>query len=90
MVYPRNVCGSIGSGMGSTQPHEDNCVLLHMRSSKIWLGKLKLRLMDIYIIVCACACACASASARARARVRVRVCVCVGGAQTPFFHSWFL
>ena len=45
-LYPRNFCGSIGSGMGSTQPHEDNWVATWMRSCEIRLRKLKLRLRE--------------------------------------------
>ena len=45
-LYHRNFSGSIGSGTGSTQPREDNWVLLDMRSSKIRLRKLKLRLRE--------------------------------------------
>ena len=45
-LYPRNLSGSIGSGTGSTQPREDNWVVTWMRSSEIWLRKLKLRLRD--------------------------------------------
>ena len=41
-LYPRNFSGSIGSGTGSTQPRD----MLDMRSSKIRLRKLKLRLRD--------------------------------------------
>ena len=46
LLYPRNCSGSIGSGTGSTQPLEDNWVLLDMRSREIRLKKLKLRLRD--------------------------------------------
>ena len=45
-LYPRNFSGSIGSGTGSTQSREDNWVATWMRSSKIQLRKLKLRLRD--------------------------------------------
>ena len=45
-LYSRNYSGSIGSGTGSTQPHEDNWVASDMRSSKIRLRKLKLWLRD--------------------------------------------
>ena len=45
-LNPRNVSWSIGSGTGSTQPREDNWVATWMRSSKIRLRKLKLRLRD--------------------------------------------
>ena len=45
-LYPRNFSGSIGSGTGSTQPREDDWVATWMRSSKIQLRKLKLRLRD--------------------------------------------
>ena len=45
-LYPRNFPVSIGSGMGSTQPREDNWVATWVRSSEIQLRKLKLRLRD--------------------------------------------
>ena len=45
-LYPRKFSGSIGSGTGFTQPHEDNWVAIWMRSSEIRLRKLKLRLRD--------------------------------------------
>ena len=45
-LYPRNFFGSIGSVMGSTQPHENIWVLLDMRSSVIRLRKLKLNWRD--------------------------------------------
>ena len=45
-LYPRPFSGSIGSGMWSTQPREDNWIATWMRNSEIWLRKLKLRLRD--------------------------------------------
>ena len=44
--YPRNFSGNIGSGTLATQPPEDVWVATWLRSSEIWLKKLKLRLRD--------------------------------------------